>query len=38
MSVPFAITDFHYAPSKRWCVGFAMLRGEVQSAGKGTSS
>jgi hypothetical protein len=32
------MTGFHYAPSKRWCVGYAMLDGEVRSAGSGTSS
>jgi hypothetical protein len=38
MFVPFAIADSSFAPSKRWCVGFAMLHGGVRSAGKGTST
>jgi hypothetical protein len=38
MFVPFLITDSNCAPSKRWCVGFAMCHGETRSAGKGKSS
>ncbi len=38
MFVPFLIADSNCAPSKRWCVGFAMRHGETRSAGKGKSS